>query len=112
MTTLDRPLIARFVERQMRRDRNLGSWPALEKASGVSRSTLHRLRNHDPRVVVSTFARLEPALGLPDDTILLVGVHDLDGLAEVGANPDVIDWVGKELAKKSPRPLPNEVKAV
>lgn len=112
MTTLDRPLIARFVERQMRRDRALGSWPALENASGVSRSTLHRLRKHDPRVTVSTFARLEPALGLPDDTLLLIGVHDLDGLTEVGADPGVIAWLRKELAKKPPGSIQNQDKAV
>lgn len=97
---LDRQLIAGAVELLMRRVRGLGSWSALERESGVSRSTLYRLKDADPRVETSTFARIEHALQLPPDTLVTIGVHDTEGLAELGVEPWLSSWVGKEIARK------------
>lgn len=95
----DRALIGRIIEREMRRNPTLGSWTSLERASRVSRSTLYRARDGDPRVETPTFQRIEAALGLPYDTLITAGAHDFDGLLELGVSPDLVTWVRKDVVK-------------
>ncbi|GAA2039434.1 hypothetical protein GCM10009740_35240 [Terrabacter terrae] len=110
--TLDRKIIGAIVERQMRRTRTLGSWPALERASGVSRSTLYRIRDADPRVEAATFERVGAALGLPYDALITAATHDLDGLVELGVDHELVHWVGKEIAKAASESLPDVGNAI
>lgn len=109
--TRDRALIGRIIERQMRRHPDLGSWTALERASRVSRSTLYRARDGDPRVETQTFQRIEAALDLPYDTLATAGVHDFDGLLEIGVSPELVTWIRKETVKFVPN-LPSVTEAV
>jgi len=95
----DRALMGRIIEREMRRNPSLGSWTSLERASRVSRSTLYRARDGDERVEKQTFQRIEAALGLPYDTLDTAGVHDFDGLLELGVAPDLVSWARKEVVK-------------
>lgn len=99
MPDRDRPLIGRIVEREMRRRRDLGSWTALDRATGVSRSTLYRVRDGDPRIETKTLARIEGALGLPYDTLNTAGYHDIDGLIELGVDLDLVQWIKTEVAR-------------
>ena len=107
----DRALIGRIIERQMRRHPELGSWTALERASRVSRSTLYRAKDGDPRVETPTFERIEAALGLPYETLATAGAHDFDGLLELGVDPDLVGWIRKESAKSESN-VPNVRRAV
>jgi len=109
--TRDRALIGRIIEREMRRNPDLGSWTSLERASRVSRSTLYRARDGDERVETQTFQRIEAALGLPYDTLSTAGVHDFDGMLELGASPELVAWVRKEVVKFG-RNVPNVGEAI
>jgi hypothetical protein len=97
--TRDRKLIGRIIEREMRRNPNLGSWTALERASRVSRSTLYRAKDGDPRVETPTFERIEAALDLPYETLATAGMHDFDGLLELGVAPALVAWIRKDSVK-------------
>lgn len=113
--SLDRPLIAAIVEREMRRTRTLGTWSALERASGVSRSTLYRIRDGEERVEASTIERVGTALGLPYDALITAGTHDLDGLVELGVSDELVAWVGQQIVKNGTNggiPKPNAHHAV
>lgn len=99
MPNRDRSLIGRIVQREMRRSRNLGSWTALDRASGVSRSTLYRVRDGDDRIEEKTYARIEAALGLPYDTLHTAGERDIDGLIELGVDTDLVRWIQTEIAR-------------
>jgi hypothetical protein len=96
---LDRALIGRIVERQIPRNPQIGTMQGLAVASRVSRSTIYRVTDGDPTVSSSTLARIEAALGLPHDTLITAGAHDLHGLVEIGVPGDVVAWVSKELSK-------------
>lgn len=98
---MDRNLIADVIEHTMRRDPTLGTWSALERASGVSHATMHRVKNASPKVTVGTFQRIEGALGLPVDTLVTVAAHDIEGLHEIGAPAEVIGWVLAKVSKGS-----------
>lgn len=102
MGTRDRLLIGRVVEREVQRHPNIGSWSAMVRASKVGRTTLYRVRDGDPTIAVKTLARIEAALGLPYDTLVTVGVHDTDGLLELGVDPALVSWVRKEIVKSEP----------
>lgn len=100
---LDRALIGRIIDRQIPRNRDIRTMQGLADASRVSRSTLYRvIRDGDPTVGSGTLARIEAALGLPPDTLITAGVHDLDGLTQLGGVPtDLIAWIRKDLAKNA-----------
>lgn len=98
---MDRKLIGKAVEREMRRNRAIGSWPALDRATGVSRATLYRLRDGDPKITAGTFARVEAGLGMTTDTLLAIGLHDLEELADLGASSELVSWVRKEIEKSA-----------
>lgn len=98
---LDRVLIGRVIEREMRRQPHLRTWPALERASGVSRATLGRAHRGEASTKFGTFNSIEAALRLPHDTLSTVGKHDLEGLEELRVSPDLIAWVRKELSKSA-----------
>lgn len=109
--TPDRALIGRIIEREMERNPALGTWTALERASQVSRSTLYRARDGDPRIEQRTLKRVEGALGLPYDTLATAGAHDFDGLLEIGVSGELVSWIRKECAKSDPN-APNVARAV
>lgn len=95
----DRDLMWRIIERQIPRQPRIGTLQGLADASGVSRSTIYRAKAGDPDVGVRTYARLEAALGLPSDTLITAGKHDLAGMVEIGVPGDIVAWVSKELSK-------------
>jgi transcriptional regulator with XRE-family HTH domain len=95
--SLDRALIGRIVSREIPRNRRIGTTQGLADASGVSRSTLYRVRDADPTIGMGTFARIEAALDLPPDTLITAGVHDLAGMVELGVAADLVEWVRREI---------------
>ena len=94
---MDRHLIADVIERQTRRDPRLGTWTALERAAHISHTQMHRIKKGDAQVSVAMFARLEGVLGLPSDTLVTAGVHDVEGLRELGAPADLVAWVAAKV---------------
>ena len=111
MTIKDRALIGRIIEREMRRNPAIGSWPALERASRIARSTLYRARDGEDRIELGTLQRIEAALGLPYDALITAGAHDFDGLLELGVSPELVSWARKE-SVKSGSDAPNVRNAV
>ncbi len=89
---LDRTLIGSVVEMVMRRTRNLGTWPALERESGVSRAALDRVRTGQMNVSHATFHRVEAGLGLPVEALQTLGMHDWDAATGIGVPDEVITW--------------------
>lgn len=100
----DRKLIGQLLSRMI--DRNWPSWATVERESGVSRATLYRIKDADPRILPKTLRRIEGTLGLPYDTFVMVGEHDWDGLAEVGLDAELIAWLQRTAA-----PAPEEAPA-
>jgi hypothetical protein len=62
---------------------------------------MHRVKTASPKVSVGTFQRIEGALGLPSDTLVTAGMHDTEGMRELGAPADLIDWVTAKVSKQS-----------
>ena len=73
MGTYDRRLVGLFVEREIE---SRMSWARFSGESKVSRSTLYRVRDADPRITQPIFRKIERALSLPFDTLTAVAVHD------------------------------------
>lgn len=92
--TYDRELIAAFLEREID---TRGSWNAFAASSGVSRATLYRIREGNPRVTVAKMRQVEKALSLPFDTFQLVAVHDLGGLRELGLSGELVAWLARRI---------------
>lgn len=96
----DRILIGRLIDREIPRHREVGTVQGLARTSGVSRSTLYRaIRDEDPKVDRKTFARIEGGLGLPTDTLVHTGNHELSELVNIGCSADLVEWVRKEIIK-------------
>lgn len=98
---MDRHLIADVIERAVRRDPHIGTWSALERAVRVSHSQMHRVKTGSPNVSAAMFQRIEAVLGLPMDTLHTIGVHDIDGLRELGVPADLVEWVAARVIKSS-----------
>lgn len=94
----DLDLVGRTVQRQMLRDLTLGSWKALEQRSGVSRTTLWRIKRSQ-EVGLSNYAKIEAAFGLPSDTLVTIAAHEVDGLTDLGVSPDLSLWVKQYVVK-------------
>lgn len=97
----DRKLVGTVVRREI--NRHSGSVSAFVAAAELSRKTVERVMTGDPKVTFGTLERIEGVLGMPRDTLALVGAHDLQGLREIGVEPDLIRWISGELAPGSDR---------
>lgn len=96
---LDRRLIAEAVEHELFSHPDFrGNWSALERESRVSHSTMSRLKRADDRVTVMSFRKIEAALRLPFDTLATVGMHDIDGLRELGVDDRLVTWLAPRVA--------------
>lgn len=93
---LDLQLIGDIVESETMRHLELGTWTALSRRVGLSRSTLNRVRIGE-RVDERRYAKLETALDLPPDTLRTAGLHDVTGLLEIGAPSRIITAVRKHV---------------
>lgn len=101
---LDRKLIADAVEHELYTHPDFrGNWSALERESRVSHSTMSRLKRGDERVQSGSMRKIEAALGLPFDTLATIGVHDLDGLRELGVSDALVRWLTPRVAATPPR---------
>lgn len=98
---MDRQLIAEVIERSVRRDPRFGTWSALERAAHISHTQMHRVKTASPRVSVAMFQRIEGVLGMPMDTLATVGVHDVEGLRELDAPADMVEWIAAKVSKGS-----------
>ena len=97
---LDLELIGRVVERETMRALDLGTWQALVRRVQLSRSTLNRVRIGE-RVKVERYGKIERALNIPADTLIMVGTHDVAGLREIGAPSDLVEYVSREVKARS-----------
>lgn len=98
---MDRALIAEAIERTLLRDPDLGTWAALERAAKISHTQMYRVKRASPQVSMGMFHRLEGALGFPYDTLATVGVHDVEGLREIGAPLELVRWLESKVKKGS-----------
>lgn len=97
----DRKLVGNVVRKEV--NRRFGSVSAFVVGAELSRKTVERVMTADPKVTFATFERIEGALDLPRDTLSLVGAHDLDGLKEIGVEPDLVRWIASELRRERPK---------
>lgn len=95
----DRKLIGLLVEREVE---GRMSWTAFSQRANVSRATLYRVKEGDPKVTDRTFRRIEKALGLPFDSLSSVGAHDFDVLQQMGMERGLVTWLMHEARKSSP----------
>lgn len=86
----DRELIGRLVEREVE---SRTSWARFAEASNVSRATLYRVKDGDPRITERILRRIERALALPFDSLSAVGAHDFDGLTAMGLDEGLVIWL-------------------
>lgn len=86
----DRELIGRLVEREVE---SRTSWARFAEAANVSRATLYRVKDGDPRITERILRRIERALALPFDSLSAVGAHDFDGLTAMGIDEGLVIWL-------------------
>ncbi len=95
---LDRTLMTQVIERELFGHPTLrGNWSALEREAGLSHSTISRLKRADERITASTFRKIEASLGLPFDTLATIGVHDVDGAADLGVDDALVRWLKRQV---------------
>lgn len=96
----DRALIARFIEREMKgRAEIRGNLSKMARMAGVSPGALRRALAGDSTSSTRTYAGIENGLGLPTDSLLLIGAHDWSGLIDEGMDPMQVDWIRREATK-------------
>ena len=97
----DRALVGNIVRKEV--NRRFGSVSAFVMGAELSRKTVERVMAGDAKVTFSTLERIEGALDLPRDTLNLIGVHDVEGLKEIGVEPDLVRWIASELRREQPK---------
>jgi transcriptional regulator with XRE-family HTH domain len=90
---VDRALIADFVDWYLPRTDLRGNKHALARRSNYSARTIQRVAKSDPSVQAAVLIAISRALGLPPDTLIMIGRHDGQGLVEEGAPADVRRWL-------------------
>lgn len=93
----DRELIAALVKRGVE---SRMSWQKFAEVSKVSRATLYRVQDADPRVTERTLRRIERGLGLPYESLSSVGAHDFDVLIEQGMDRGLVQWLQRQVAAR------------
>lgn len=86
----DRALIGQLVKKEVE---SRMSWQRFAELSGVSRATLYRVRDADPRVTEQTLRKIERGLDLPYESLESVGAHDFDVLIGQGMERGLVQWL-------------------
>ena len=86
----DRALIGHLVKKEVE---SRMSWQRFAEISGVSRATLYRVQNADPRVTEQTLRKIERGLDLPYESLSSVGAHDFDVLIGQGMERGLVQWL-------------------
>ena len=89
-TRRDRVLIGQLVKKEVE---SRMSWEVAAKACSVSRATLYRVRDADPRVTEQTLRKIERGLGFPYESLSSVGAHDFDVLIGQGMERGLVQWL-------------------
>jgi hypothetical protein len=95
----DRTLLGVVVRQEISRQHASVS-NFVKHAPKVSRKTVERIRGGDPSVERESIEYVESSLGLPRDTFDRIAHHDIQGMREIGVEPDLVRWVGQEITKK------------
>ena len=85
-------LVKREVESRM-------SWQKFAELSGVSRATLYRVQEGDPRITEQTLRKIERGLGLPYESLASVSARDFDVLTEMGMERGLVQWLTRQAEK-------------
>lgn len=85
-------LVKREVESRM-------SWQKFAELSGVSRATLYRVQEGDPRVTEQTLRKIERGLGFPYESLSSVSARDFDVLTEMGMERGLVQWLTRQAEK-------------
>lgn len=85
-------LVKREVESRM-------SWQKFAELSGVSRATLYRVQEGDPRVTEQTLRKIERGLGFPYESLASVSARDFDVLTEMGMERGLVQWLTRQVEK-------------
>jgi transcriptional regulator with XRE-family HTH domain len=91
----DRRLVGAVAKREILR--KYGNASAFARKTGISRKTLDRLFSGITSVGADRLIFIEGELDLPRDTFTFVAIHDMDALAKIGADPDLIRWIREEM---------------
>lgn len=86
----DLRLVGKLVEREVE---SRMSWSKFATVSGVSRATLYRVKDGDPKITERILRRIERGLGLPFDSLSAVSAHDFDGLTAMGIDRGLVIWL-------------------
>jgi hypothetical protein len=92
----DRELAGRLVQRLVETSTTVPTWSALSVAAKVSRSSLYRMRDGDPKVTAQVYRRVETALGLPYESLASVAAHDFDVCRDMGMEEGIVRWLEKQ----------------
>ena len=89
----DRRLVGMLVQREIEART---TWSAFAAQTNLSRSTLYRVRDADPRISKGTFLRIERALSYPTDTFDSIAKHDFDVLHAMGIDGETVAWLERQ----------------
>lgn len=103
----DRALVGLLAERLLT---STITYVDFEKRSGVSRSTIYRVIDGDPRVTTKTLRKIETSLGLPFDTLQAVTVHDWPTLRRIGVEEGLVQWLEEKASQGTPTPTNSAAK--
>ena len=91
----DRRLVGAVAKREILR--RYGNASKFVRKTGISRKTLERTFSGTPSVAPDRLIFIEGELDLPRDTFAFIAVHDMDALAKIGVDPDLIRWIREEM---------------
>lgn len=95
----DRSLMGAVLRREIVREhRTISNF--MKQAPKVSRKTVERIMAGDASVEREAIEYIEGRMGMPRDTLALIAAHEVQGLREIGVDPDLIRTVLQEIAKK------------
>lgn len=107
MSSIDRALIARVIEREMSSHPEIrGKKARLAHRADITRTTLDSALNPEKwaRTSSSTYRSIEIGLDLPPDALSFVGLHDWQSLEEDGVRRELLAWMVRESSKMSGSP--------
>lgn len=107
----DRRLMGKVLRREIVREhRTISNF--VKGAPKVSRKTVERIMAGDASVEREAIEYVEGRMRMPRDTMALIAAHDVQGLREIGVEPDLVRTVLQEIAKNLGAMGPNVTAAL
>ena len=91
----DHRLVGAAAKREILR--KYGNASKFARKTGISRKTLEPLFSGITSVAPDRLIFIEGELDLPRDTFAFIAIHDMDALAKIGVDPDLVRWIREEM---------------